>query len=66
MIERINEKDAVTTSVTLGFRVTGYLIKDKQGNVIEKELKPHGKALAEHIPRIIKKVLSGNEREDIN
>jgi hypothetical protein len=64
--ERANEKDAKTTSVSLGFRVTGYIIKDKEGKVIEKEVKPHGKALAEHIPGIISKVLSGNDLGSIN
>jgi hypothetical protein len=66
MIEYANQKDAKTTSVSLGFRVTGYIIKDKEGRVVEKEVKPHGKALAEHIPAIISKVLSGNENGDIN
>ena len=59
--ERANAKDAKTTTTTLGFRVTGYIIKDKAGNVQEKVVKPHGKALAEHIPGIIAKVLKGNE-----
>ena len=48
-----NQKDAKTTSVSLGFRVTGYIIKDKSGKVVQREIKPHGKALAEHIPGII-------------
>lgn len=56
----------MTTSATLGFRVTGYIIKDKDGNVVEKEVKPHGKALAEHIPGIITKVLKGNGLDEIN
>lgn len=64
--ERIREKDEKTTSTTLGFRVTAYIIKDKEGKVLEKEVKPHGKALAEHIPGIIRKVLSGNELGAIN
>ncbi len=64
--EYSRQKDAKTTSVTLGFRVTAYIIKDAYGNVVEKEVKPHGKALAEHIPSIIKKVLMGNQQENIN
>lgn len=54
MYDRAREKDAKTTSVTLGFRVTGYIIKDHEGKVLQKEVKPHGKALAEHIPGIIR------------
>lgn len=65
-IDYSNKKDAKTTSLTLGFRVTAYIIKDKNGQVSEKEYKPHGKALAEHIPGIISKVLCGNERQSIN
>ena len=65
-IDYSNKKDAKTTSLTLGFRVTAYIIKDKNGQVIEKEVKPHGKALAEHIPGIINKVLCGNERTSLN
>ena len=66
MIDYTNQKDSKTTSVSLGFRVTAYIIKDKTGKVIEKEVKPHGKALAEHIPGILAKVLSGNENGEIN
>jgi hypothetical protein len=62
----IKEKDHKTTTETLGFRVTAYIIKDKEGKIIEKEVKPHGKVLAEHIPGILRRVLSGNENREIN
>ena len=35
-------------------------------DILEKEVKPHGKAQAEHIPGIIAKVLSGNDQGSIN
>lgn len=66
LYEYITQKDHKTTTVTHGFRVTAYIIKDANGNVIEKEVKPHGKALAEHIPGILRKVLSGNELSKVN
>ena len=62
----IKEKDQKTTTATLGFRVTAYIIKDKEGNVIEKEVKPHGRVHAEHIPGILRRVLSGNENREVN
>jgi len=62
----IRDKDHKTTTETLGFRVTAYIIKDSEGNVIEKEVKPHGKVLAEHIPGIFRRILSGNQNRDIN
>ena len=65
-IELTRAKDAKTTSATLGFRVTGYIIKDRNGQVLEKETKPHGKAKAEQIPGIITKLLKGNELDEIN
>ena len=43
--------------------MTAYIIKDKNGNVLEKVVKPHGKVFADHIPGILKKVLSGNESD---
>jgi hypothetical protein len=43
-IEAVNKKDETTTTRALGFRVTGYVIKDDKGQVAEKVTKPHGKA----------------------
>ena len=37
--EAINAKDAKTTLIRLGFRVTGLIVKDKFGNVVEKQIK---------------------------
>lgn len=34
-IETCNKKDAATTTKTLGFRITGYIFKDEEGNVTE-------------------------------
>ena len=67
LYEYITQKDQKTTTSTLGFRVTAYILKDSQGNVTEKVVKPHGKVLAPHIPSILKKVLScGTKNNDIN
>jgi hypothetical protein len=33
---------------------------------VEKVVKPHGKVLAEHIPDIMRRVLSGNNNGKIN
>jgi hypothetical protein len=66
LYDYINQKDHKTTTISHGFRVTAYIIKDANGNVIEKEVKPHGKALAEHIPGILKRVLGGNGLSEIN
>jgi len=52
-IDKIHQKDAKTTTKSLGFRVTGYILKDKKGEILEKTYKPHGKAMEEHIPGII-------------
>ena len=62
----IKDKDVKTTTSTLGFRVTAYIIKDKEGNITEKEVKPHGRVHAEHIPGILRRVLSGNENREVN
>ncbi len=64
--EYIKQKDLKTTTSTLGFRVTAYIIKDKKGEIKEKEVKPHGRVLAEHIPGILRRVLSGNDNREIN
>lgn len=66
MYDYIKKKDLVTTTASHGFRLTAYIVKDSSGNVIEKVVKPHGKVLAEHIPDILRKVLSGNELGYIN
>ena len=66
MYDYIKKKDLVTTTASHGFRVTAYIVKDVSGNVIEKVVKPHGKVFAEHIPGILRKVLSGNELGHIN
>jgi len=51
------QKDQDTTTVQLGFRVTGYIIKDRLGMVKEKVVKPHGLVKKEHIPGILEKIL---------
>jgi hypothetical protein len=66
LYERFKLKDNKTTTVTHGFRVTAYIIKDSHGSIVEKVVKPHGKVLAEHIPAIMRKVLSGNNYGEIN
>jgi aromatic ring-opening dioxygenase LigB subunit len=67
LYDYITQKDQKTTTSTLGFRVTAYILKDSQGNVTEKVVKPHGKVLAPHIPIILKKVLScGTQNNEIN
>mmetsp|Transcript_28629 Transcript_28629/g.20686 ORF Transcript_28629/g.20686 Transcript_28629/m.20686 type:complete len:167 (+) Transcript_28629:280-780(+) len=59
------QKDALTTSPTLGYRLTGYSIKDEQGKSIEKLVKPKnlktpdGKVL-DQAPEAIVKVLKSN------
>ena len=53
-------------TATYGFRVTAYIVKDSHGNVLEKVVKPHGKVFAEHVPDILRKVLSGNELGHVN
>ncbi|CDW84054.1 UNKNOWN [Stylonychia lemnae] len=66
-VERIKLKDSMTTTKTLGFRVTGYIIKDSNGNTLEKVVKPHGKIKAEQIPIILQKLLSfQNDQNGIN
>ena len=34
-VERCNKKDAATTTKSLGFRITGYIFKDEEGNIVE-------------------------------
>jgi hypothetical protein len=66
LIEKINRKDAVTTSATLGFRVTGYVIKDEKGEVLEVVKKPKEKVKEEHIPDILRKLLKSNNHPEVN
>jgi hypothetical protein len=56
----------MTTTKSLGFRVTGYVFKDDKGQVVEKEYKPHDKAKEEHLPGIFEKLLKSNMREEVN
>ena len=64
--ERIKRKDEKSTSSVLGFRVTGYIIKDQEGQVLEKVLKPHGTATVDKIPEIIANVLKSNGLASVN
>eukprot|EP00347_Sterkiella_histriomuscorum_P001582 403371475 len=64
--ERVRAKDALTTSVKLGMRITAMIVKDSQGQVQEKVRKPHGKAQECNIPEFIIKVLRSNEHQHIN
>lgn len=65
-VDRIKRKDLTTTSVTLGFRVTGYIIKDEKGEVIESVKKPKDLVKAEHLPDIFRKILKSNNQTEIN
>ena len=38
----VRAKDAATTSVKLGMRITAMIVKDSQGRIKEKVRKPHG------------------------
>ena len=62
----IKAKDAKTTSVELGMRITAMLTKDRNGQLQEKVRKPHDHATAAHIPEFILKVLKSNDSEEIN
>lgn len=64
--ERVREKDAQTTSVRLGMRITAMIVKDREGQLKEKVRKPHGKTQEQHIPHYIKKVLTSNDHDVIN
>jgi hypothetical protein len=52
-IENVHLKDARTTTKSLGFRVTGYVIKTASGGIQEKAYKPHYKAMEDLIPGIL-------------
>ena len=65
-IEKIKRKDASTTSVSLGFRVTGYIIKDEKGDIFEQVKKPKDLVKEEHITEILRKLLKSNNQTDIN
>ncbi len=57
-IQSKHAKDLKTTTCTLGFRVTAYIIKDDDGNLVEKVVKPHSTVKAEHVPEIFRKIFS--------
>lgn len=65
-VDKVIRKDQETTTSQLGFRVTGYIIKDQQGQIIEKVVKPHGLVKVEHIPGILQKVLKSNGTTEVN
>mmetsp|Transcript_23934 Transcript_23934/g.23615 ORF Transcript_23934/g.23615 Transcript_23934/m.23615 type:complete len:141 (+) Transcript_23934:341-763(+) len=60
------DKDAKSTSKCLGFRVTGYIVKDKEGAVVEKVYKPFRKLAEDQIPSIFVQILKSNGREEVN
>ena len=59
-------KDEKTTTKKLGFRISGYVIKDKDNNIVEQEYKPKEKLKDEHIPTIFEKMLKSGSRDEIN
>ena len=65
-IEKYNEKDRKTTLVKLGMRVSGFIIRDQFGNVIEKERKPKDKIKEADLPNIFKKILSSGRENTLN
>lgn len=56
----------MTTSPTLGFRITGYVIKRKDGSVLQIANRKYRSFEEKDIPTIFSKVLSGNEKNEIN
>ena len=64
--DKVIIKDRETTTASLGFRVTGFVIKDKNGLVKEKIVKPHSTVKAEHIQNILEKILKSNDLVQIN
>ncbi len=46
--------------------MTGYLIKDEKGDIVESVKKPKDKVKEEHIPDIFKKLLKSNNQTEIN
>ena len=65
-IDRCIYKDENTTTKKLGFRITGYIFKDENGEIIEKEFKPHGKAKEEMVPGIFENLLKSGGRGETN
>ena len=65
-IEKYNEKDRKTTLVKLGMRVSGFIIRDQYGNVIEKERKPKDKIQEADLPNIFKKIFSSGTDNTFN
>jgi hypothetical protein len=59
-------KDAHTTTESMGFRVTGYIFKDENGNNVEKEFKPHHKAKAEMLHGLFEKFFKTGGRDEVN
>ena len=56
----------MTTSPTLGFRITGYVIKRKDGSVLQIANRKYRNFEEKDIPTIFSIVLSGNEKNEIN
>lgn len=49
-LEYTQQKDAKTTTVSLGMRITGYIVKDANGAVTERVTKPFDSIKEEHFP----------------
>ena len=55
--ELISKKDAKTTSVSLGLRITALIVKDENGKVTEKIRKPHNTVNESNMHEFVVKVL---------
>ena len=63
-----NEKNQKTTTLELGFRVTGLIRRDKQGNVIEKSTRHdcYFFVTKDNIVEKIRNIFKSNEQESVN
>ncbi|CDW72872.1 UNKNOWN [Stylonychia lemnae] len=66
LYEKVSQKDAKTTSVSLGFRVTALIVKDEKGEIVEKIRKPHETVDASNMHEFIIKVLKSNSHPEVN
>ena len=64
--EEIKLKDEMTTSVTLGMRITSLILKDTKGEVSEKIRKPKHSVTAENFGEFLVKILKSNESATVN
>ena len=64
-IEHIKQKDALTTSAKMGIRVTGIILKNKEGEVIERMVKQHGKVQENDIGPLVQRFLKKFDSEEL-